>query len=606
MTNKILRTNNLQKFKSEYDKTVLTKTNSTEFTPTADYQPATKKYVDDNITGQDMSGFSKATNLENGKAEGSLRSKNAIKEGSYTLGSNAVALGRNTKASGNNSLAEGYNADAAGGGSHAEGSNTVASGEFSHVEGLYTKASSNYQHVQGKYNIEDASNRYAHIVGNGTTNIESNAHTIDWNGNAWFAGDIFVGGTDQDTGVKLLKSGDVYTTGTINGSDSSLAFTIKGLKPGMYIGVNDSNNPCITYIKWDETSTSVINCGWCFINIVNASENMEDGEVIGYTFDPTQYYQVLTRNSNASTGMSSVHRVNVLSENDINTFYEVNRFRKLPETEGNNVALTPTKDTQFITKKYVDDSINAIPEVDLTDVNTSITALTNRVTTNETGITTINDNLNTSYYRKSEVNSLIDAISGLNMSIVSELPDLQDALENTIYLVSKVKTLSVGTDLSGESLKFVIDNSSHDDIIMVKSDLYEVKQQTGAVDTIDLYKEGTFVENIVMYSDPYNVVENMIYKLPDDFGIVTQIVESSHDVSLITDASPNNIYNEYILINNSWEIIGSTEINLSDYYKKTEVDNIVSGLTSRITALETSTAAMRTELDTEVPHWEDA
>ena len=29
---------------------VLTKTNTTEFTPTADYQPATKKYVDDAIS----------------------------------------------------------------------------------------------------------------------------------------------------------------------------------------------------------------------------------------------------------------------------------------------------------------------------------------------------------------------------------------------------------------------------------------------------------------------------------------------------------------------------------------------------------------------------
>lgn len=29
---------------------------------------------------------------------------------------------------------------------------------------------------------------YAHIVGNGTVSKPSNAHTLDWDGNAWFAG----------------------------------------------------------------------------------------------------------------------------------------------------------------------------------------------------------------------------------------------------------------------------------------------------------------------------------------------------------------------------------------------------------------------------------
>lgn len=74
-----------------------------------------------------------------------------------------------------------------------------ASGEYSHAEGYNTIASSNNQHVQGKYNIEDTTETYAHIVGNGNADDNrSNAHTVDWNGNAWYAGDIYVGGTSQD------------------------------------------------------------------------------------------------------------------------------------------------------------------------------------------------------------------------------------------------------------------------------------------------------------------------------------------------------------------------------------------------------------------------
>lgn len=45
---------------------------------------------------------------------------------------------------------------------------------------------------------------YAHIVGNGTSEDErSNAHTLDWDGNAWYAGDVYVGGTSQSDAVKI-------------------------------------------------------------------------------------------------------------------------------------------------------------------------------------------------------------------------------------------------------------------------------------------------------------------------------------------------------------------------------------------------------------------
>ena len=45
--------------------------------------------------------------------------------------------------------------------------------------------------MQGKYNIDDLNEKYAHIVGNGTSDTaRSNAHTVDWEGNAWYAGTV--------------------------------------------------------------------------------------------------------------------------------------------------------------------------------------------------------------------------------------------------------------------------------------------------------------------------------------------------------------------------------------------------------------------------------
>ena len=128
------------------------------------------------------------------------------------------AEGSYTEATGNYSHAEGYSANATGEGSHAEGINTVASGVYSHAEGNGAIASGNYSHAQGKCNIEDTENKYAHIVGNGSYVQRSNAHTLDWNGNAWFSGDIYVGstsGTNKDAGsVKLSKEGHTHDYAT--------------------------------------------------------------------------------------------------------------------------------------------------------------------------------------------------------------------------------------------------------------------------------------------------------------------------------------------------------------------------------------------------------
>ena len=89
-----------------------------------------------------------------------------------------------------------------------------AIGDYSHTEGLGTIAFGDAQHVQGKYNTKDLINKYAHIVGNGTsTGNRSNAHTVDWNGNGWFKGSLRIGGTSQDdTNSKLVATEDFVTT----------------------------------------------------------------------------------------------------------------------------------------------------------------------------------------------------------------------------------------------------------------------------------------------------------------------------------------------------------------------------------------------------------
>ena len=113
-------------------------------------------------------------------------------------GSCTHAEGYLTEASMSHSHAEGNVTRAANTAAHAEGYSTKANGEYSHAEGEQTIAGSTDQHVQGKFNVEDTAGAYAHIVGNGTARTKrSNAHTLDWDGNAWYAGTVLVGGTSQ-------------------------------------------------------------------------------------------------------------------------------------------------------------------------------------------------------------------------------------------------------------------------------------------------------------------------------------------------------------------------------------------------------------------------
>lgn len=128
-------------------------------------------------------------------------------EGNETLavGNNTHAEGYKTVAIGQDSHAEGAHSVAEGKHSHAEGYETLASGEVAHAEGYGTIANGYYQHVQGRFNDTEGLDNVAHVIGNGTgedvenedgsiTKHRSNAHTVDWNGNAWYAGEVRVGG----------------------------------------------------------------------------------------------------------------------------------------------------------------------------------------------------------------------------------------------------------------------------------------------------------------------------------------------------------------------------------------------------------------------------
>lgn len=209
--------------------------------------------------------------------------------GTVAYGRCSHAEGNGTKASGNDSHSEGYGTvaygtcshaegdgtKASGTSSHVEGYKTTASGGYSHAEGSYTIASGGYSHAQGIFNIEDTSNIYADIIGNGTSDTaRSNAATVDWNGNAWYAGDVYVGstsGTNKDEGSKKLAT-EEYVNNSIaaGGTDISLGLTSAAVGQTIKVkAIDESGKPT----AWEAANMPMGKEDFEFIRAINITES---------------------------------------------------------------------------------------------------------------------------------------------------------------------------------------------------------------------------------------------------------------------------------------------------------------------------------------------
>lgn len=100
----------------------------------------------------------------------------------------------------------------------------------------------------------------------------------------------------------------------------------------------------------------------------------------------------------------------------------------------------------------------------------------------------------------------------------------------------------------------------------LKSETYtqaEVNSLIGAISTIDI--------QVVEELPTTDISTTTIYLVP---------IETSEE---------NNVYEEYIYVNNSWELIGTTQVDLSDYYTKTQVDDLLDDKVDKVAGKGLST-----------------
>ena len=155
----------------------------------------------------------------------------AVGDMSFSFGGESASYGLESVAMG--SFCKAYETFSVAMGSFCEtyGMSSIAIGYHSITKGIN-------QIALGKCNLEDEENKYVFIIGNGDVQyiegdrltpdeyipIRSNAHTLDWSGNGWYAGELYVGGTSQDNANKVFSTKDIYFD-----SNGYLCITINGV-----------------------------------------------------------------------------------------------------------------------------------------------------------------------------------------------------------------------------------------------------------------------------------------------------------------------------------------------------------------------------------------
>lgn len=188
-------------------------------------------------------------------------------------------------------------------------------------------------------------------------------------------------------------------------------------------------------------------------------------------------------------------------------------------------------------------------------------------------------------------NGIVDNAEKVNNHTV-----LTDVPENAIF-TDTTYTAGTGIDITNNVISNTNTNAIWGDItgtLSNQTDLQnalDLKANTSAIPTkvSDLTNDSGFIDktvnNLTNYyttANTYNKNEvNILIGQIQQFKI--QVVQTlpvsdidTHTIYLVPKTgSGNDVYNEYLYINNAWELIGDTTVDLSNYYTKSETDTLL-------------------------------
>ena len=166
----------------------------------------------------------------------------------------------------------------------ARGYACEARGRYTIADGSHGNVSGRPQETFGQFNIPDDTQKYMAIGGNGTDNEHrSNAYMLDYDGNAYFSGNVKIGGTpsdDSDAATKAYVDAHSGSSkqGDWNQNDTTAADYIKN-RPGAYMGDETI---------YDGTLTTELVSGSYRVTLTNAF-TLTAGNAYRVTFNGTAY-----------------------------------------------------------------------------------------------------------------------------------------------------------------------------------------------------------------------------------------------------------------------------------------------------------------------------
>ncbi len=118
---------------------------------------------------------------------------------------------------------------------HIEGSNNKSNSHGCHVQGYLNECYGKYQHVGGVFAEIDYDNKYAEIIGCGDvtpgTGARKNIRTLDWEGNACYAGDVKATGFTLTNGDQIITKTyleENYSGGGASGESGTFDWVFTG------------------------------------------------------------------------------------------------------------------------------------------------------------------------------------------------------------------------------------------------------------------------------------------------------------------------------------------------------------------------------------------
>ena len=285
------------------------------------------------------------------------------------------------------------------------------------------------------------------------------------------------------------------------------------------------------------------------------------------------------------------------------------------------IGSTSTDLSNYYTKAQVDSKISPLT-TDITNLNDLVTGLENDVVEINGNISTLNTTV-AGKADQSALTSLANTVSGKANS--NEVVKTNVTGSQSIQSTLECAGLKVDATRPSSSSEYnpILTDSSHNgaDIISITSNGDYIigpkpgSNTTGGKDclylnsygsltgtnrrprvitgsTHDTYKEIAFTSDI---PDTYTKaqIDSKIAAIPTlSYQVVSELPTTDISTTTIyllarsSSSSQPDIYDEYLYVNNQWEIIGSTSTDLSNYYTKSEVDTKLGGMSlSVVTAL---------------------